>query len=207
MLACYRALGWIAWIGLAMLAAGAAVAYVKRKDSKIRVPMTWLACAGLFLGATGWIMRRFSNDNQGIIAMCIMVPIAAVLALIFLLYQRECFLCSLALTGSLLAVWLRGASLHSGTWRIPVMVGMVLAAAVLGAAAFLTRKAQENEGKMWGIRFFSLECDYRVVYGVLAAGFVCVLLALAVASLGYYLMWALGVVLFAALVYYTSKLM
>ena len=52
-----------------------------------------------------------------------------------------------------------------------------------------------------------MECDYRILYAVFAAAFVCVLLALAVPAIAYYLMWALGILLFAEVVYYTSKLM
>ena len=37
--------------------------------------------------------------------MCILVPILAVLALVYLLYQHECFLCTAALAGSMFTVW------------------------------------------------------------------------------------------------------
>lgn len=207
MLACYSALKWISWLGLIMLVAGAAVAYVKRNDRKLRTPMLWVAGAGLFLGVSGWIMTQFSNDNKGIITMCIIVPILAVLGLVFLLYQHECFYATAALVGAMFTVWVRSASLNAGFWRTAVIAGAVLAAAILAGAAALAYKAQKSEGKLWGIRVCSLECDYRILYAVFAAGFVCVLLALAVPAIAYYLMWALGILLFAEVVYYTSKLM
>ena len=86
-------------------------------------------------------------------------------------------------------------------------VGAVLAALVLVGAAFLARKAQQDEGKLWGLRVCSLECDYRILYAALGAAFVCVLLGLALPAISYYLMWALGILLFAELVYHTTKLM
>jgi len=46
----------------------------------------------------------------GVTAMCILVPIVAVLALVYLLYQHECALCSVILSGAMFSVWLRGAS-------------------------------------------------------------------------------------------------
>ena len=52
-----------------------------------------------------------------------------------------------------------------------------------------------------------MECDYRVIYGVLAVAFVCVLAAMVLPSFAYYLMWVLGIALFAELVLYTTKLM
>lgn len=207
MLACYNAIKWLSWLGLIMLVAGAAVGYVKRNDRKLRSAMLWVAGAGLFLGLSGWIMSQFSNDNKGIITMCIMVPILAVLGLVFLLYQHECFYATTALAGAMFTVWVRSSSLNAGGWRTAVIVGAVLAAAVLVGAAALARKAQQSEGKLWGVRVCSLECDYRILYVVFAAAFVCVLLAVAIPAIAYYLMWALGILLFAEVVYYTSKLM
>ena len=52
-----------------------------------------------------------------------------------------------------------------------------------------------------------MEGDYRVIYGVLAIAFVCVLAAMIFPAISYYLMWALGILLFAELVLYTTKLM
>ena len=163
--------------------------------------------AGLFLGVSGWVISQFFNDCAGIILMCVLVPILAVLALIFLLYQRECFLSTLAVSGSLFAVWVRGTAAGSDSWNMPVILGALLGAVILALAAFLTRKAQQDEGKLWGLRVFSPECDYRIVFGVLATAFVCVLLAVAVPAITYYLIWVLGVLVFAELVYYTTKLM
>ncbi len=207
MLASYNAVKWLSWLGLIMLAAGAAVGYLKRNDRKLRTAMLWVGGAGLFLGVSGWIMTNFSNDNKGIITMCILVPILAILALVLLLYQHECFYATVALAGAMFTVWVRSSSLNAGSWRIPVIVGAVLAALVLVGAAFLARKAQQDEGKLWGLRVCSLECDYRILYAALGAAFVCVLLGLALPAISYYLMWALGILLFAELVYYTSKLM
>lgn len=207
MLACYRALGWITWLGLAVMVVGIIVGYLKRGDPKLSRAMTWVTGTGLFLGLSGWIMHHFSNDNRGIVMMCILVPVLAVLALLFLLYQRECFFASLALCGAFAAVWLRSASADSARWRVPMIVAAVLGALILAAAAYVARRAQQNEGKLMGIRLCSLECDYRILYGVFGAAFVCVLLAVALPSIATYLMWALGIVLFAELAYYTTKLM
>lgn len=207
MLACYQALRWISLLGLVMLVVGAVAGYLKRDNRKIRTAMTWLGGVGLFLGASGWLMHHFSNDNRGIITMCILVPIMAVLALVYFLYQHECFICSLALSGALFTVWLRSTSVNSAFWKIPVIVGAVLAALVLATAVYLVRRAQQNEGKLWGVRVCSLECDYRILYAGLGVAIACVLLAAAVSSITYYLMWVLGIALFAELVYYTSKLM
>lgn len=203
----HQILTWGAWIGLVMAVAGVAVGFVKRQDERLRTAMAWVGGIGLFLAVSGWVVTHFFDHNAGITAMCIMVPIVAVLGLVFLLFQHECFLATLAMTGALFAVWVRGAAVDSGSWRTPVIIGAVLGAVILALAAGLTYKAQQGDGKLWGVRVYSPDCDYRILYGVLGVAFVGVLLALAVPSLVYYLMWVLGAALFAELVYYTTKLM
>lgn len=207
MLGCYQFLDVITWVGLIPLLAGAVIAWVKRGERRLRTAMTWTACAGAFLTVSGWVMTQFSNDNKGIIIMCVLVPVAAVLALVFLLYQRECFLASLALAGALFTAWARGASVYAGGWKIAVIAGGVLGLALLAALAYLARMAQGADGKVKEIRLFSPECDYRVFYGVLAAAFVCVAVALLFPAIAQYAMWAIGAVLLAELAYYTAKMM
>lgn len=208
MLVCYQTiLPVLSWLGLAMLAVGAIVGYVKRAEQKLRMPMAFVGGIGLFLALSGLIMTMFSDNNRGVTTMCVLVPILAVLGLVFLLYQHECFLCTAALSGALFAVWAMGSAANSLIWRIPVTVGMVLAAALLAVFAALVHKAQQSEGKLWKVRIFPVECDYRVIYVVLAVAFAGVLVAMLLPAIAYYLMWVLGILLFAELVLYTTKLM
>ena len=195
------------WLGLAALVIGAAAGFLKRKDKKIRTIMTWVAGIGAFFFLSSWIMVHFFHNGLGVTAMCVLVPILAVLALIYLLYQHECAASTVILGGAMFSVWLRGASAQSDTWRLPVVIGCVLVVLLLAAAAYLTNMVRRDEGKLWGVRVFSPECDYRILYAVLAVAAVCVLLAAVLPGSAYYLMWALGVLLFAELVYYTTKLM
>jgi len=126
--------------------------------------------------------------------------------LVYLLYQHECFLSTLALVCAMFTVWARGAT-AAGAWKVPVIVGAVLGIVLLGLAAFLAGKAQKSEGKLWNIRVLSLECDYRVVYAVLAVAAVAMLVAAFLPAATVYLMWVLGIALFAELAYYTTKMM
>ena len=208
MLACYQTvLPILSWLGLAMLAVGAIAGYVKRSEKKLLVPMACVAGVGLFLALSGLIMTMFSNDNKGVTTMCVLVPVLAVLGLVFFLYQHECFLCTAVLSAAMFAVWAMGSAANSLVWRVPVTVGMVIAAALVAVAAALVHKAQQGEGRLWKVRIFPVECDYRIVYGVLAGAFVCVLVAMIVPAIAYYVMWVLGILLFAELVLYTTKLM
>lgn len=207
MLVWHQLLRWGSWIGLAAAVAGAGVGWWKREDKKLRTIMTWAGGVGAFLFVSGWIVTHFFSNGQGVTTMCILVPILAVLALVYLLYQHECFLCTAALAGSMFTVWVRGAAADSGTWKVPVLVGTVVGALVLAAAAYLVHKAQAEEGKLLKIRVFSVECDYRILYAALGVGFVGVAAALVVPAVAYYLMWVLGIALFAELAYYTTKMM
>ena len=195
------------WVGLAALVIGAVGAYLKRQDKKLRTILTWVAGLGAFFFLTGGISTHFFGNGAGVTALCILVPIVAVLALVYLLYQHECAISTVILTGSMFSVWLRSASAGSETWRLPVIAGCAVVVVGLLIVLWLTNKAQKGEGKLFGLRVFSIECDYRIVYAVVAVAAAAVLLAACVASAAYYLMWALGVLLFAELVYYTTKLM
>jgi len=195
------------WLGLAALAVGAVLGYVKRQDKKLRKIMVWTAGVGAFFALSGWVMTRFFTNGMGVTAMCVMVPILAVFALVYLLYQHECALSTVALGGAMFCVWARAASAGSNHWKIPVIVGCVVGLALLAAAAYLAGKAQKAEGKLKKIQVLSLECDYRILYAALAVAAVGVLAGMILPAVSVYLMWLLGVALFAELVYYTTKLM
>ncbi|MDE7262002.1 MAG: hypothetical protein K2N78_08110 [Oscillospiraceae bacterium] len=195
------------WIGLAALAAGAVTAYLKREDKKLRTIMTWVAGVGAFFAVSGWVITCFFGSGSGITIACVLVAAAAILTLIFMLYQHECALSTAALCGAMFSVWARGGSFLSEIWAVPVICGCVLGLALLAVAAYLVNLAQKSEGKLKKVQVLSLECDYRVLYAVLGIAAVCVLVGLVVPSINVYLMWILGISLFAEMVYYTTRMM
>lgn len=195
------------WAGLAALVVGAVVGYLKREDKKLRSIMTWVAGAGAFFAITGWLITHLFANGAGLMLSCVLVAVAAILTLIVMLYQQECALSTAALGGAMFCVWARGGSFLSSEWAVPVIVGCVLGLALLACAAWLVSAAQKSGGKLWKVRVLSTECDYRILYAALAAAALCVLVGLIVPTINAYLMWILGVALFAELVYYTTKLM
>lgn len=205
-LAWHSVLRALMWVGLAVLAGSAIVGYVKREDRKLRKILCWSAGAGAFFALSGWVITTFFDNGLGVTVMCVLVPIAAILALIYLLYQHECALSTAALGGAMFCVWARGATPYS-PWKLPVAVGCVLGLALLALAAYLVSKAQKEEGRLKKIQVLSMECDYRVLYAALAVAAVGVAVVLLVPAISVYLMWMLGVALFAELVFYTTKLM
>ena len=207
MLAWHSVLTVTKWLGLAALVVGAAGAYLKRADQKLRTILTWVGAVGAFFAVSGWLVTHFFSNGAGVTISCVLTAVAAILALVFMLYQHECTLTTAALAGAMFTVWARGGSFLSSSWKVPVIVGCIVGLAVLGAAAYLASKAQKADGKLWKVQVLSLECDYRILFAALAVAAAGVLIALLVPSIAVYLMWLLGVALFAELVYYTTKLM
>lgn len=205
MLVWYRILGVSAWVGLAALVIGAALAFIKRSDAKLRKYGLWAVEIGLFLAISGWTMTNIYP--QGVTAMCVLVPVATLLAMIAYLFQRECFVTTLVLAATFFAVWACGAGLGSVTWSTHVVIGAVLAALLLAGALGFIALAHKSGGKLFGKQVFPAECGYPVLYAVTALCLVCVIASLLAVSFTYYLLWALGILLFVELVYYTTKLM
>lgn len=206
-LAWHSVLRALMWAGLVLLVGAAAVGYVKREDRKLRKIMCWAAGAGGFFALSGWVITHFFDNGLGVTAMCVLVPIVAILALVYLLYQHECALSTVALGGAMFCVWARGVTPYSTYWKIPVISGCVLGLVLLGLAAYLVSQAQKDEGRLKKVQVLSLECDYRVLYAALAVAAVGVVIGLLVPAISVYLMWLLGVALFAELVFYTTKLL
>lgn len=204
MLAWHEALKVCMYAGLVLLIGGIAGTFWKRDCAKCRKVMPLVALLGLLLSATGWLSTKFFPNGTAV--LCIVVPIITLLGLVFYLYQHECFLGTAALAASLFASWVC-ASGSAGAWKVPVMIGAVCSIIALAAAAVLTRKAQAADGKLKGLRIFTPDCQYAILYGVFALGAVSIAVSLLAPFTVFYVMWALGIALFALLVYYTTKLM
>lgn len=192
------------WVGLGAFLGGIITAVVKKNDAKIRKIGLIAGFSSLFLSIVSFISTWFSDT--GVTALCIMVPVVTILGLVYFLYQRECFVSTTLLAGTLFTNWVCGKGL-GGYWATLVTVcalAVVVGLAVLMALVAMIRK---NDGKLREIRIFPSGCDYRVIFAV---GLVCIaaiLLAVFVPSLTFYLTWALVIVLFAELAFYTTKMM
>lgn len=192
------------WLGLAAFAAGAGVAFLKKTDKKLRKIGILSGATGLFLSVSSWIAVTFFES--GVIGLCVAVPVATVLGLVYFLYQRECFVNTTLLASALFTIWVCGKGM-SGYWSTLVTVCAVIVLAALAALALATRKIQQNGGMFRALRVFSTDCNYNMIYIVCAVCAVVILAAMLLPSLSFYLTWALVIALFAELAYYTTKLM
>lgn len=194
----------LTWVGLGICALGAGLAIWKRKADKLRRIGICAAVVGLFLSVSSWVMVNFFTS--GVLTMCAVVAIMTILALIFFLYQRDCFLNTVLLSGTLFTLWVCNRGLDSN-WKSMIVIGACFAAALLAGVAVLSRVLQVRGGKLGKIRLLSADTDYRMIYIICAVSVLLIALALILPGYIYYLIWAAVIALFAELAYYTTKLM
>lgn len=192
------------WVGLAGFLGGIGAAIAKKNNVKVYKMGLIAGLSGLFLFLVSFISTRFFDT--GVIALCIAVPVATVLGLVYFLYQRECFLSTALLTATLFVNWLCSTGL-GGYWNTLVIVCSLAAVAFLAAVLVLVNKIRKNDGKLGEVQLLSTGCDYRVIFAVGLMCIAAVLLAVLVPSLCFYLTWVLVIALFAELAFYTTKMM
>jgi hypothetical protein len=162
------------------------------------------ALMGICCAVTWWYQA------SGVHLLCALIPAVTVLALIYHLYQRECFL-SIALTSAgILGLWIFRRA--NGGHRVVVYSYLTALAVLLIVVTLLTLFLQKRGGQVvWHKRqvpIFSKSAAYTPVYvtcGMVAA----VLIAGVTAGMAvaYYLMFGLLAWVFILAVYFTVKLM
>lgn len=203
-LALHSVLSVTVWLGLAALLGGIGIAVAKKSDQKIRKIGLLTGFSGFLMFLISWITTRL--HETGLTGLCIVVPVVTVLGLVYFLYQRECFVNTTLLAGSLFTIWVCSNGL-GGYWSTLVTILTCGVLVGLAAVAVLLGKLKKNEGKFRDIHVFSTDCDYRLLYAVCAVCFAAILLVLLVPTLSFYMTWALVIGLFAELAFYTTKLM
>ena len=205
----YYALPYAAAAGFVVMAACLAALIWKRDASRTaRLALGWIAGAGAFVGVCSLVLRLV-YPNGGTY-LCVLIPILAVLGMVYLLFQREFFLIAVVLSGALFTVWVCRKGIGTVSWHLPALAGSILVLVGLAVLAALTARVQKHNG-MWKdgfkVRLLPADCNYRMLYLTYALSFAAILLAVLVVTTTYYSMGVLGVALFAFAVYYTTKLM
>lgn len=203
-LAWHNILEVLVWVALAVFAAGIGIAFVKKNDAKIRKTCLIVGFSGLFLSAVSFISTRFRGN--GLTGLCVVVPLVTVLGLVYFLYQRECFLSTTLLAGTLFTNWVCGKGLGS-YWNTLVVIGALAVVAGIVAVLVLLTALKKNDGELRNIRFFAPGSDYRIPFAACLVCIAAILLTVFVPSLSFYLTWALVIAVFAELAYYTTKMM
>lgn len=165
---------------------------------------------GAFLIALVISVVTYRFYSTGVQFLCGAVPAAAVLALVYYLYQREFFAVTVLSALGLLGLWLfrRVGGAHQ-----PLLYAyLVVLAVILVAAVLLCRSASAHGGSLTlggkKLQLFAHNTSYGMVYLTCAVVAVAVAAALVLGtSAAYYLIFALVAWLFIMAVYYTVKLM
>lgn len=194
--------------GAAAFGAGLVLWIMRKKWTRFAPAAPWLLCAGFFFAMSSELMLKIYP--QGTKAMCVLVPVAMLLGIVFLLYPREFSLQALALTAAMMAMYLIHRGGGSNTWRGLVIGCSVFAALVIAALAVAVSKAGKNGGKLeklGDLRIVSVDGNYKLIYAVLAVCVAAIVIALFATGIAYYGLWILAVGTFLLAVYYTVKMM
>ena len=194
--------------GAAAFGAGLVLWIMRKKWTRFAPAAPWLLCAGFFFAMSSELMLKIYP--QGTKAMCVLVPVAMLLGIVFLLYPREFSLQALALTAAMMAMYLIHRGGGSDTWHGLVVGCSVFAALVIAALAVAVSKAGKNDGKLeklGDLRIVSVDGNYKLIYAVLAVCVAAIVIALFATGIAYYGLWVLAVGTFLLAVYYTIKMM
>ena len=195
-------------IGAAAFGAGLVMWIMRKKWTRFAPAAPWLLCPGFFFAVSSELMLRIYP--QGTTMMCVIVPVAMLIGIVFLLYPREFSVQAVGLTASLMAMYLIHHGSGSEMWSALVIGCSVFAVAVIAALAVAVYKAGKNGGKLekfGNLRIVSQDGDYKLIYAVLAVCALAIVAALFVSSIAYYGLWVLAIGTFLLAVYYTVKIM
>ena len=204
LLACYESLLYVMFAGLVILAVGLLAALAGRKK-RGQTRLGWAVFGvGAFLALSSLLIRFFGGS--ALTVLCVVVPVIMLLGILWRLYDRECAWSLTILAASLIVLWICRHLLGGGTTLGQVaMAGAVVYLVLLVIAAFLTRKADQSNGMLGKIRVLPATADTLPIYVACGLSFVAVVIALFSATVAYYAMWALALVVFVLAVYYTVK--
>lgn len=152
------------------------------------------------------VFVTYFGFRGGVDLLGIVAPAAAILSMIYYLYQREFFCNAVIAGGGILCLWLyrRYFQHHPNVIR----AGYVLAWVLLAVAVVVFWKLSQNSGKWKRYRVFPADISYLPAYAT--CGLTAVVLAAALfagATVAFYAIFVLVIWLFCLAVYYTVRLM
>ena len=144
---------------------------VRRRKAEKPVGILGILAVYMVLLAVCCVICRLFSDT-GIRFLYVAVPVVAVLALVYYLYQREFFLVACLSVLGILGVWMSG---HRGA-SVLVYAYVVVLLVIVVAVLLLARKLQKSQGvltiKEKAREIFPKNANYPVLYitcGVVAA--------------------------------------
>lgn len=192
------------FLGAALTVAGIVWAVIWHRKGKGTV----LPCALTAAAAGLWVLALFAYGlfDVGLNIVMILPAVAAVLIVIFFLYQRVFFLNALLSAGGLVALWLHRQYYSTR----PSMIVALFAAGFVALAVVLvlTFVLRNGDGKLGGVRVMPADTSYAITW--ITCGVTALTMALALllgVTAGLYLLFALVGWVFIQAVFFTVKLM
>jgi len=173
-----------------------------KKGGGLRLPIAGAAAGGA-LAICAHVSMAFGDS--GVQMLFLLVPAWAGLALVYYLYQKDFFLCAVAVGLSVLGLWFVR---FGGGFRLEAVAVAAAIALVLAVVLWLKKKggAVEYMGKQ--VQLLPENASYPVALASCGAALAAVAAALVMGSaVAYYLLFLMIGWLFALLVYYTVKMM
>lgn len=194
----------LTYVGLAVLVLGAVlVGLWWKKQPGRRFAAVAVLAAGVFLAAASWLVRRYVVS--ALTPLCVVVPAVMILGILWSLYDRECAWALTILGAGVGAVWICRKGIGTLYWNTQALACGAFFIVLMLVCALLARKASKNDGLLGKLRLFPGNADCLPIYAACGISAIAVAVSMCSASIAYYAMWALAVVIFALAVYYTVK--
>ena len=197
----------LTYVGLFGLIGGLVWAVAGRRGKNILLP-TAVAVFSAAVSGVSFLSRQFGSAS--VQAVQVMVPVMAVLALVYHLYQKEFFTITLLSGLSIFGLWLyrRAGDNHATICFAYLAVTVV----ILAAAAVLTRLIQREDGLLTlgsgQYRVFPRNAVYAMIYITCALSVLTIAATLALgATAAYCAIFVLVAWIFVMAAYYTVRLM
>lgn len=195
---------WIlAGLGAAVFVLGVVLSTRWKTDAKKRTAGWYTAGAGAFLAVSAVLIRLLNAPVVTLLS--VVVPVVMLLVILWSLYDRECAIALTILGVSLIFLWVCRRMFSNIYYGTLVRMAAVLFLVLLAAIVVLSRKAEQNNGKLGKLRILPGSADLLPIYTACGLSAIAVVAALLNTTAAYYAMWVLAVVVFALAVYYTVK--
>ena len=185
-----------AGLGAAVLVLGVILSVLWKGSERKRIFGWALSALGGFFAVGSMLARIYVEP--AVTLLSVVVPVLMVLTVIWAFYDRECSVALTALCGTMVVLWVCRRLFNNLSMGITVKVLSVVYVLLLAGLCWLARN--KKLGKL-----LPADADLLPIYAATGLSAVAVVLALFSATVAYYAMWVLGIVVFALAVYYTVK--
>ena len=179
------------WLGLGVAVLGGVLLYLcRRKPGWKRAVSGMVLELGAFMAVTGGLVTRYYASPITLLAVA--VPAAALMAMLWYLYDRECAWGLIVLGLDLAVLWI-------------CRKGLGIFLICLAVLAFLTAKLAKSRGMLGKLRLLGENFDTMPIYAACGVSAVTTVLALVSSVAAYYCIYIVAVLLFALAVYYAIR--